>query len=389
MKKEKISMALNDIDEKYVEKAANFKKKRTTLPIVKWGALVASLAIVIAGTALILPRLDTASVPPIQNDSTTENVIETTGGAEIGTYHTTTPGITLGTTPTQSGEVALIEQYTARITNGAYKNYAPMTALKTYEASIGEKLTDVTVWGFWASNDKDFFDADDYTGEEKIETLRAEVYALEGISPEIAVLVKYLDQGEALTLDHYYVFVNRDVENKIENLADFYTKLNADHYFTVKWNDMLVQTRDLDRSVYRTDNTIITNLRDMLLSLNGTIARTFTTYTKELTFDIDMDSIGAYTGYASVYDNGYITFTFHSTNHFTFSFDIGEENAKSIISYIEENAEVRHSEQYATTDEYTLTHTYTGMTVETTFCENDTAYENKAESMTSGAYIPE
>ena len=75
MKKEKISEALNGIDETYVEKAANYKKKKTFMPIVKWGTLAASLAIVIAGTALIMPFLDT-SVPPIINEETTTGTDE-------------------------------------------------------------------------------------------------------------------------------------------------------------------------------------------------------------------------------------------------------------------------------------------------------------------------
>ena len=54
MKKEKLTTALNGIDEKYVEKASSFRKKKLALPVTKWGALAASLAIVIAGTALIL-----------------------------------------------------------------------------------------------------------------------------------------------------------------------------------------------------------------------------------------------------------------------------------------------------------------------------------------------
>ena len=71
MKKEKLSTALNGIDEKYVEKASSFRKKKLALPVTKWGALVASLAIVIAGTALILPRIDPA-LPPVVNETTTE-----------------------------------------------------------------------------------------------------------------------------------------------------------------------------------------------------------------------------------------------------------------------------------------------------------------------------
>ena len=384
MKKEKISTALNNIDEKYVEKAGAFKKNKLSLSITKWGALAASLALVIAGTALIMPHLDTASVPPIQNESTQNSNTEI-GIAESST--TTTPG-GFGTA-SMTGETAVYKQYIARIRSGAYTNYLPMRAFKLYEAPVGEKLEDITIHGFWASNDKDFLNAEDYTGEEEIETLRAEVYAFKNISPEIAVFVKYLDKGDALTVDHYYVFVNNDVENKIESLSDFYEKLNAEYHFSIKTNDMLVQTREYDRDIYRTDSTVITNLCDMLLAMNGEVARTFTAYTKELTFDIEWDSIGSYSGYASVYDNGYIAFTFHSTNHFTFSFDIGEENAKAIISYIEENAEIKHTESYGTVVGHTVTHTYTHETVETTNCTNDIAYENTEAIMTSGAYIPE
>ena len=86
------------------------------------------------------------------------------------------------------------------------------------------------------------FDAEDFTGDEQIETLRAEVYEIKGVSPEVAILVKYLDQGNALTTTHYYTFVNKDVENQLTSLGDFYEKFNAEDYFAVKSETVLIES---------------------------------------------------------------------------------------------------------------------------------------------------
>lgn len=394
MKKEKISNALNGIDEAYVEKAANYKKKKAFMPIVKWGALAASLAIVITGTALIMPFLDT-SVPPISTEestSGTENLSESQ--TELATYTTTT---TYWTTIYATGTneyAAWIEQYFARIAEGAYKNYAPMKALQRYEVLLGEKLEDVTVRGFWSTNDKTFFEESDYTGEEKIEYLRAEIYAFENVSPDVAVLVKYLDKGEALTTDHYYVFVNNDVKNEIETLSDFYTLFNADHYFYVKTSADFLISGLAQEDFYRTSDTLVRNLSEKLLSLEGRFLSAGEpgqmAFSKQLTFDIALDSAGAYRGYVGVFDNGYIIFHIYSTNHFSFAFDIGEENAIALMSYIEENAELRRSHNHS--DDKTLTQTtFTGMTVETTTCTNDFTITREAQEtyVTSMPYRPE
>ncbi|MBQ8497351.1 MAG: hypothetical protein IJ489_07875 [Clostridia bacterium] len=391
MKKEKISNALNGIDESYVEKAANYKKKKAFMPIVKWGTLAASLAIVIAGTALIMPFLDT-SVPPIITEETTsgtENLSESS--TERATYTTTTT-YWATTYATGTHETIYYEQYFARITEGTYKNYAPMKALQRYEILLGEKIEDVTIRGFWSTNDKTFFEESDYTGKEEIEYLRAEIYAFENISPDVAVLVKYLDKGEALTTDHYYVFVNNNVKNEIETLSDFYEIFNADHYFYVKTSaDILISRPDCD-DFYKTSDTLVRNLSEKLLSLEGKFLSDGEVgqmkFSKQLTFDIALDSAGAYKGYIGVFNNGYIIFHIYSTNHFSFAFDIGEENATALMSYVEENAELRRSNNYSNDKDYetTLTQTtFTGMTVETTTCTNDTA----CETVTSAAHRSE
>ena len=59
-----------------------------------------------------------------------------------------------------------------------------------------------------------------------------------------------------------------------------------------------------------------------------------------------------------------------------------------LMAYVEENAELEHSHAYKTEETVTYT-SFTGETVETTTCTNDTAVETYHPIATSGAYIPE
>ncbi len=384
MKKEKISEALQNIDEQYIEKAANYQKKRSVLPIVKWGGLAASLAIVITGTALLMPYLDQGMTPPpVTNEQTTTanaNEIGTethhaTNGTAGGETHTTTTTWWNSST-VATGETAWSEQYFARIQDDTYGNYKPMRAFQLYEAPLGNKLTDVTVWGFWSQANNDFFEAEDYTGNEQIEYLRAEVYEIKGVSPDVAVLVKYLDQGDALTTTHYYTFVNKDVENQLTSLRDFYEKFNAESYFRVKYETVLIESvkeATSKEGYYQLSTKNIEELRDLILSLDGRVVSdeelSDWSFSKQMSFDFHFDSTGAYSSYAGVFDNGYMILNVHSTNYFSFAFDIGKENAEMLMNYIEENATLRHNEEFGETV-HMLT-TATEIVVETTSCEND------------------
>ena len=383
MKKEKISEALQNIDEEYIEQAANYRKKKAFSPIVKWSGLAASLAIVIMGTALIMPHLQQGvTPPPITNEqTTTSNEIANEITEQMGTSHGATTTTTWWNSSTvETGNCTFWEQYFARIQDDTYGKYKPMRAFQLYEAPLGNKLTDVTVWGFWETTDKDFFEAEDFTGNEQIETLRAEVYEIKGVSPEVAVLVKYLDRGAAVTTTHYYTFVNKDVENQLTSLRDFYEKFNAQQYFRVKYETVLIESvkeATSKEGYYRLSAKNIEELRDLILSLDGRVVtneeRSDWSFSKQMTFDFHFDSTGAYSSYAGVFDNGYLILNVHSTNYFSFAFDIGEENAKMLMTYIEENATLQHYEEFGGTDEY-MTMTSQEIireTVETTYCEND------------------
>ena len=64
---------------------------------------------------------------------------------------------------------------------------------------IGAKIESVTVTGGWKNEAGDWLST---------EALDAEVYEITGIDGGIAVVLKFIDQGEAVTTTHYYVMVN-------------------------------------------------------------------------------------------------------------------------------------------------------------------------------------
>ena len=88
------------------------------------------------------------------------------------------------------------ERYVYRITEGAFSGYV---GGKVIEADkLGEKLGAFMVEAGWEQN-----------GEKRSgEALRAEVYAIKGILGEVAAALKFLDKGDAVTTDHYYVILN-------------------------------------------------------------------------------------------------------------------------------------------------------------------------------------
>ena len=108
------------------------------------------------------------------------------------------------------------EQYVYRVEEGAYAAYASGKVIE--ESRIGEKLEDVSVMGGWRS----LSDGTQLSQEQ----LRAEVYAIREISPEVAVALKFLDQGEALTTTHYYVIMNPAAD--LTAVADYIIRSNLD-----------------------------------------------------------------------------------------------------------------------------------------------------------------
>ena len=108
------------------------------------------------------------------------------------------------------------ESYVYRVEEGVYSAYASGKVIE--ESRIGEKLEDVSVMGGWRNNSDGTWISQ--------EQLRAEVYAIRDISREVAVALKFLDQGDALTTTHYYVILNPAAD--LTAVADYVIHTNID-----------------------------------------------------------------------------------------------------------------------------------------------------------------
>ena len=163
MKTPRIVNAVGHIDDDLVSGATRAKtvKKNAWL---KWGSIAACFAIMLMSAVVAVPMMFGGDdpVPPIDYEYQYE-----------------------------SG-------YFYQINEGAYSTYVGGKVIA--EDKIGNKIADVNLTAGW-KDDK---------GEWKSETeaLRGEVYTINGVSNDVAVALKFIDKGEAVTTTHYYVIMN-------------------------------------------------------------------------------------------------------------------------------------------------------------------------------------
>ena len=163
MKTPRIVNAVGHIDDDLVSGATRAKavKKNAWL---KWGSIAACFAIMLMAAVVAVPMMFGGDdpVPPIDDEYQYE-----------------------------SG-------YFYQINEGAYSTYVGGKVIA--EDKIGNKIADVNLTAGW-KDDK---------GEWKSETeaLRGEVYTINGVSNDVAVALKFIDKGEAVTTTHYYVIMN-------------------------------------------------------------------------------------------------------------------------------------------------------------------------------------
>ena len=183
MTNEKFYEALGDIKEDYVKEAEEYRKGKKPVrqksvrqksALRKWGSLAACIAVVLIAAAVVRPMLiDHASV-----------------------------------TPPVTGELKYESRYVYHVDGGAFSAYVGGKVIA--EDKIGDKLEDVSVIGGW----KNSYDEWVYT-----ETLRGEIYAVADISADVAVALKFIDQGEAVTTTHYYVIMNPNAD--LSSVAEY------------------------------------------------------------------------------------------------------------------------------------------------------------------------
>ena len=94
------------------------------------------------------------------------------------------------------------QSYVYGIEEGSFSAYVSGKVIE--ENKIGDKIEDVSVMGGWRDNS---------TGTWlSREQLRGEVYAIRDVPRDVAVALKFIDKGDALTTTHYYVIMNPDAD---------------------------------------------------------------------------------------------------------------------------------------------------------------------------------
>ncbi len=106
-----------------------------------------------------------------------------------------TPGV-------NDGEIVPNENYFYEINEGPFCGYVGGKVIA--QDKVGGKVADVTLTAGWRNA------ADSQWLSQ--ETLRGEVYSIEGIENNVAVALKFVDKGEAVTTTHYYVIMNPNAD---------------------------------------------------------------------------------------------------------------------------------------------------------------------------------
>ncbi len=167
MKTPRIANAVNNIDDNLISGANRAKvvKKNAWL---KWGSIAACFAVMLMAVVAIAPMMFSGDdpVPPIDNEYQYE-----------------------------SG-------YFYQINEGAYSTFVGGKVIA--EDKIGNKIADVNLTAGWKNDQGEW--------KSETETLRGEVYAINGVSNDVAVALKFIDKGEAVTTTHYYVIMNPNAD---------------------------------------------------------------------------------------------------------------------------------------------------------------------------------
>ena len=170
MKTPRIANAVGLIDEDLVIGATNSTKTVNKNNWLKWSSIAACFAILLAAAAITLPMMLKGNDPfPPAN--------------------------------TEIGEAVYEKGYFYNVDDGIFSTYIGGKVIA--EDKIGNILSNVSVTAGWKNN----------TGEWiSTEKLQGEVYSINGISNDVAVALKFIDKGEAVTTTHYYVIMNPNAD---------------------------------------------------------------------------------------------------------------------------------------------------------------------------------
>ncbi|MBE6783973.1 MAG: hypothetical protein E7536_08175 [Ruminococcaceae bacterium] len=229
MKTPRIVNAIGHIDDDLINSATKSKKVSKKNIWIKWTSLAASFALIIFVSAVVVPTLfgdGNVSLPigvgeTTVNDEITNSIIDNNSPVtsptenkytqhidnekptDVVNDNTTTAANNDSTTkPVTGHEAVWSEAYFYNVSDGVFSTYI-LCGKVISEDKIGSKIDDVSVSAGWKNNANEWLTT---------ETLRAEVYLINDISKDVAVALKFIDKGDALTTTHYYVIMNPDAD---------------------------------------------------------------------------------------------------------------------------------------------------------------------------------
>ena len=191
MKKKEWNEGLNYLDpdlvEKHIEQKERLRQKNKKPKSVwlRFGAIAACFLLIVSAVIVVpMLREDDPVVPPdngsVGNDGDSAIVTPNNGTGNEGEC-----------------EFQLESYYDFEINSDTFIPYIGGKVIGVEK--VGSKLVSVTVTGGWKSAAGKWIST---------ETLNAELYEITGVDSGIAVALKFIDQGEAVTTTHYYVMLN-------------------------------------------------------------------------------------------------------------------------------------------------------------------------------------
>ncbi|MBQ4603542.1 MAG: hypothetical protein IJB16_02970 [Clostridia bacterium] len=244
MKIPRIVNSVGHIDDDLINDAVKSEKSSKKNVWIKWTSLAACFAVVLivavvagpimSGNRNIAPSVDSGNINPVIDNSatnTSSNIEETSAQANSEepdisvSNEEITPSESNNETnppvPNEETHLAVNNETTQSVTSNEFSGYKKSYFYKVDDDNfssyiggkvinkdkLGEKISDVTVTAGWET----------WVGEKLTETvstenLRAEVYLINGVSNDVAVALKFIDKGEAVTTTHYYVILNPDAD---------------------------------------------------------------------------------------------------------------------------------------------------------------------------------
>lgn len=350
-----LSDALSEINERYLEEAAEMLvRKQTEHPRAIWlkRLSAACLCVLIAIGVFHIPLRDrgadtTPTLPQTQGGEIVQGNEDSYTEMEI-IFPWRDAQYLMGFGDTNGQEMsAAVEIAVEKITEGKYASYEAGHVIDAF--CVGARLDTVTVKTYW------YFVPQ--KTERDVTYIGGEVYEIKDVSPDAAVCVRYTEKGVANTTTHYYIYTNPMWRGA--SLEEFYAAFDLEEYLSMTQSVAYVFSRDVSedrangeiRTKFSLTEAERAQIRTKLLSLTGerknvANVQELDSYIKESTEQAQL-IVRAYTVWnryfaIQVFDNGYLMVV--QGGGAPMLFEIGKEKAAEILSLIKQ-AEIVEAEQ--------------------------------------------